>query len=218
MSLRDHGRMADIAVKRLGPQIVHLDEQVCDLFEEITVGARLATSALISGDNSEAKRLSQQDTPAGTLQRDVERAIEEQFARYAPMGSDFRYLVTVLRVVPELERSAGLIDHIADRAYLSALLSPRVVATVADMGQLAAAMWESAARAWVTVDPDAAGRLDSTDDRVDELTATLPSLLADGGVPARAAIELALVGRFYERLADHAVHVASRIRLLAKGS
>jgi phosphate transport system protein len=210
--------VADVAVKRLGPQLVDLDREVCRLFDDIAKGARLATSALISGDGSQMKRLSRQDRRAGTLQRDVERAIEEQFARYAPMGSDFRYLVTVLRVVPELQRSADLIDHIAERTYLSAHLSPQVVDTLADMGQLAADMWELAGDAWATVDPDAAARLDAKDDRVDSLTAALPGLLAGGGVPPRTAIELALVGRFYERLGDHAVHIASRIRWLAKGS
>src|SRR5579859_4911859 len=102
--------MADVAVTRTGRQLVDLDRQVCRLFGEIITGTRVATSALISGDDSQAKRSSQQDSRAGTLQRDVERAIEEQFARYAPMGSNFRYLVTVLRVVPELERSTDLID------------------------------------------------------------------------------------------------------------
>jgi phosphate transport system protein len=204
-------------VKRLGPQLTDLDRQVRHLFDEISEGTRLATSALISGDVSRAKRFSQHEGLAGTLQRDVERAIEEQFARYAPMGSDFRYLVTLLRVVPELERSTDLIDHIAERVHLSAHLSPQVAETLADMGHFVADMWELAGNAWTTVDPDVAARLDSKDDRVDYLTAALPGLLAVGGVPARTAIELALVGRFYERLGDHAVHVATRIRWLAKG-
>ena len=172
--------------------------------------------ALVAGDIS-PPRSGERGNTAGLLQREVEHAIEGQFARYAPMGSDFRYLVTVLRVVPELDRSIDLAEHIAKRVYLRADLPPAAIATVADMGDLTTAMWESAATAWECTDPDAAGRLDSSDDRIDYLTATLPGLVAAAGAPARIAIELALIGRFYERLADHAVHIASRIRWLATG-
>jgi phosphate transport system protein len=216
--LCDHGHMADPVGNSRGIPFEHLDRQVRRLFADITAGARAATLALVTGDSEPPKCLARQDKSTGVLQRDVERAIEEQFARYPPMGSDFRYLVTVLRVVPELERSADLVDHIAARVYLTSDLSMTVIDTVVDMGRLTGDMWQSATEAWATVDPDAARLLDTTDDRVDYLTATLPGLLAADGVPARIAIELALVGRFYERLADHAVHIASRIRWLAKGA
>ena len=178
----------------------------------------VATWQLTTGDQGAEVPASRPEELSGGLHGLVDHAIEEQFARYPPMGSEFRYLVTLLRVVPELERSADLVDLIAQRAYLSGDLPPPAVKAFAEMGRLASSMWDSAGEAWAAVDPRTAARLDDSDDQMDLLTSGLPNMLATEGVETRTAIELTLVARFYERLGDHAVHIASRIRWLAEGS
>jgi phosphate transport system protein len=202
---------------RLGSRFETLDRQIELKFQEVARAIRVATTRLTSpGDDTPLRLVGTQDEVAGGMHRLVDHIVEDQFARYPPMGSEFRYLVTVLRVVPELDRSAGLVDLIAGRAYLSAHLPRPVADEFEEMGRVAAAMWDSVGGAWVTFD-DAAADLDDRDDDMDLLAADLPRLLAAEAVSTRTAIELTLVGRFYERLGDHAVHIASRIKWLAEG-
>ena len=210
--------MRDRVSTKLGPRFATLDRLVELKFADVARAIRAATRRLTTGDDGTVVVPGRDDEVSGELHRLVDHAIEEQFARYPPMGSEFRYLVTLLRVVPELERSADLVDLIAQRAYLSVDLPPSVVDAFVEMGRQAASMWELAGAAWATVDPGAAARLDESDDGMDLLTAGLPVILARERVPTRTAIELTLVARFYERLADHAVHIASRIRWMAEGT
>jgi phosphate transport system protein len=79
-------------------------------------------------------------------------------------------------------------------------------------------MWQGAADAWAERDPDAAERLDITDDRIDSLHDQLVEELGKGEIALPDAMQTTLVGRFYERLGDHAVHIAERIRYLAIGT
>jgi phosphate transport system protein len=76
-------------------------------------------------------------------------------------------------------------------------------------------MWQAAAAAWVERDVDAAARIDAIDDRLDLLHDRLSATLLDGGLERDDALQATLVGRFYERLGDHAVHITERIGYLA---
>jgi phosphate transport system protein len=53
------------------------------------------------------------------------------------------------------------------------------------------------------------------DDELDALHDELAGLLAEGALPLKPALEMALVARFYERLGDHALHISERVRYLA---
>jgi phosphate transport system protein len=120
-------------------------------------------------------------------------------------------------MVPELERSADLAEHIAARAAsgLTPMLTPRLRGLVEQMGRVAVRMWREVTEAFADRDPGAAARLTAADDELDTLHEYLTAELVSGSVGVSVALEMALVGRFYERLGDHAVHVAERIRFLA---
>src|SRR4051812_19906873 len=149
----------------------------------------------------------------------AEQAIQQSLARQSPMAADLRFLLTVLRIVPELERSHDLAEHIARRSMrgLSAELSPRVRGIIEQMGNIGVEMWRMTADAWIERDPELAGRLDTNDDELDELLVSLTAELVSGSTPVPVVLELALVGRFFERLGDHAVNIARRVRYLANG-
>jgi phosphate transport system protein len=145
---------------------------------------------------------------------------ERELLMQTPMAGDMRYLVSVLRVVPELERSGDLAEHIAQRAVtgLAARLTPSVRGRLEQMGSISVDLWRKAADAWVERDGEAAAKLDLLDDRLDELHDDLVAELGEGGVALADALQTTLVARFYERLGDHAVHITERVRYLAVGS
>src|SRR3974377_1809504 len=101
-----------------------------------------------------------------------------------PLASDFRLLVSVLRVVPELERSHDLIVDIARRGnlILSQDLSPRSRAIIEHMGNLASEMWRQEVNVWRERDRSVAVALDERDDEMDEMYTSLTSELASGGM------------------------------------
>ena len=85
-------------------------------------------------------------------------------------------------------------------------------------GGVAAEMWQTAATAYVERDGQAVDRLRSRDDELDSLHGSLMADIATASLPMTAVIDLVLVGRFYERLGDHAVNICNRVHYLAFGA
>lgn len=196
-----------------------IDGKVVQLFALVGEGLAAATDALLSGDVDIARSLMERDDIIDSLYLDVEKLVQHQLALQSPMATDLRFLVSVMRIVPELERSHDLAEHIARRAArgLTSSLSPRVRGLLEEMGRVGVEMWRAAADAYVERDGAAAERLQNADDEMDELHVSLTAELVSGTITLPVALELALVGRFYERLGDHAVNIANRIRFIAEG-
>ena len=194
-----------------------IDNKVAHLFVRVSEAVAAATDCLLSGDRATAEVLVQGDARFDELADEVEALAERQLTLQTPMGGDLRYLLSVLRIVPELERSADLAEHIAARAAggLTGMLTPRLRGLVEQMGRNAVKMWRDATEAFSDRDADAATRLFEDDDELDTLHNLLTAELLSGTVGVSVALEMALVGRFYERLGDHAVHVTRRLRFLA---
>jgi phosphate transport system protein len=196
-----------------------IDEQVLRLFALVSEGLAGATEALLAGDREAARALVARDEMLDRLYVDVEGLVQRQFALQAPMAVDLRFLLSVLRIVPELERSGDLAEHIAQRAVrgLTGELTPRVRGLIEQMGRTGVEMWRASSEAYAERDGQAVARLREQDDELDDLHVSLIAELASGKLSIPVAIELALVGRFYERLGDHAVNIAARVRYLATG-
>jgi phosphate transport system protein len=151
------------------------------------------------------------------LYRQVEELVQREILLQAPVASDLRFLLSVLRITPELERTHDLIVQVSASAGRVSLddLSPSGQATIARMGTLASEMWGGAAECWYQRDRSVAGALAERDRELDDLHAQLFAELAAGGMPARATMEFTLVARCYERIGAHAVNVARRVIYLA---
>jgi phosphate transport system protein len=119
----------------------------------------------------------------------------------------------ILRILPELERSGDLAEHIASHAAqgLREWLSPRARLLVAQMGALGAEMWAQAGDAYATANGAAADLLRARDDEIDDLHVSLTAELAAAPVSVPVAIQMALAARYFERLGDHAVNVTRRL-------
>jgi phosphate transport system protein len=194
-----------------------IEAQVIDLFGMVAEDLPVATDALLSGNSEAVQRLAERDRAIDDLYPRIEDLADRELVLQQPMASDLRFLVSVLRVVPELERSHDLVVNIAYRAshILSEDLSPRCRGLTEQMGTLAAGMWRQATDCWRQRDRTAAAALDDRDDEMDELYASLMAELASGRMTLPVTMEMTLAARFYERLADHAVNIARRVVYLA---
>ena len=206
--------------KRFHQQLDEIDAKVIRLFALVTESVAAATESLLANDTEAARELTERDSLVDQLEVDLEQVAERELLMEQPMARDMRYLVSVLRIVPELERSGDLAEHVAQRAVtgLALRLTPTVRGLLEQMGMTCVEMWRGAADAWAERDPDAAGRLDDVDDRLDDLHDQLVEELGFADLALPDAVQTTLVARFYERLGDHAVHISERIRYLALGT
>jgi phosphate transport system protein len=200
-------------------ELNEIDQKVVQLFALVSEGVAAATDAFLAGDREAARSLMDRDKKIDDLYCDIEELVQRQFALQSPMARDMRFLLSVLRIVPELERSGDLAEHIAARAArgLSSALTPRIRGLVEQMGKIGTAMWRQAADAYIDRDGEVAVHLNEVDDELDELHVSLTAELVSGQLTVPVALEMALIARFYERLGDHAVNIAERIRYIAEG-
>jgi len=194
-----------------------IEAKVIELFAMVAEDLPTATHCLLTGNNEQAQVLAERDQVIDALYTETDELVSREILLQAPVASDLRFLLSVLRIVPELERSHDLVVEIARQAdhLLSEDLSPRSRGMVERMGDLASAMWRQAADAWYKRDRTAAFALDARDDEMDDLHASLMAELASGRMTLPVTMEMTLVARLYERLGDHAVNIARRVVYLA---
>jgi phosphate transport system protein len=194
-----------------------IEAKVIELFAMVAEDLPGATHALLSGNNDVLQVLTERERAIDSLYLEIEDLANREIALQAPVASDLRFLLSVLRIVPELERTHDLVMQIASRAnhILGEDLSLRCRGLVERMGSIASEMWRQAADSWYQRDRSAAAVLDERDDEMDELHASLVAELASGGMALPVTMEMTLVAHFYERLGDHAVNIARRVVYLA---
>jgi phosphate transport system protein len=123
-----------------------------------------------------------------------------------------RVLLTLLRILPEVERNGDLAEHIARRAArgLGNEMSPRSRGLIERMGEVASTIWREATDVIIDGKLEAAGAIEDIDDELDDLHVSLTAELTSGSMTLPVAVELALLARFYERFGDHCVNLARR--------
>jgi phosphate transport system protein len=199
-----------------------VSQLLVDTARRVRVALRQATRALLTADRAAAEAVIAGDAEIDAQYREVEERVCELLARQAPVASDLRAMITALHVAADLERMGDLADHVAKTA-LRRHPSPAVPAELRPiftrMDEVADRMAEKIAG--VLADPDAklAAELDRDDDAMDELHKELFGvvLAADWPYGVETAIDAALLGRFYERFADHAVNTGEHVVYLITG-
>jgi phosphate transport system protein len=194
-----------------------IEGKVIELFAMVAEDLPGATQALLTGNTDVIQALTERERAIDALYVEVEKLANREILLQSPVASDLRFLLSVLRIVPELERTHDLVMQIATRAnlVLGADLSPRCQGLVARMGDVASEMWRQAADSWYQRDRSAAATLEERDDEMDDLHSSLIAELASGGMALAVTMEMTLVAHFYERLGDHAVNIARRVIYLA---
>jgi len=198
-------------------ELAAIEAKVIDLFGMVAEDLPQATDALLSGNTEAVRALTERDLVIDAVYPQIEGLADREIVLQQPVAADLRLLVSVLRVVPELERSHDLIVDIARRGnlILSEDLSPRSRGLIEHMGSLASDMWRQTVDCWCQRDRSAAAALGQRDDEMGELYASLMAELASGGMTLPVTMELTLVARCYERLAHHAFNIARRVIYLA---
>jgi phosphate transport system protein len=192
--------------EQLRPQVV----QIFALVGEAIAGA---THALLAGDRELAKRIVEQDIEIDNLVNSAVSATENRLLENTSMNVEERgRLLTLLRILPEVERNGDLAEHIARRAArgLGSEMSPRSRGLIERMGEVASTIWREATDVIIDGKLEAAGAIEDIDDELDDLHVSLTAELTSGSMTLPVAVELALLARFYERFGDHCVNLARR--------
>ncbi len=191
--------------------------KVVVLFALVREGVAAATDALLTSDRLRADELVAADQRLDSLDSEIEAIVERLLLTQAPMASEYHFLVTAMRIVPELERSGDLVEHIAQRVGrgIGSQLSPTMRGIIQQLGDKVGALWHVAAGAFERRDPSVHGDLETADLEVNALARQLWTDTAASDLPSETKMELALIARFYERLGDHACHITARIRAVA---
>ena len=190
-----------------------LRQQIVRVFALVGEAMAEATHALLAGDRELAKRVVDQDIIIDNLVNELVATAEAQLLDSANKSVETRRtLLTLLRILPEVERNGDLAEHIARRAArgLGNEMSPRSRGLVERMGEVASTIWREATDVIIDGKLEAAGAIEDIDDELDDLHVSLTAELTSGSMALPVAVELALLARFYERFGDHCVNLARR--------
>ena len=181
-----------------------------------------ATSALLGSDLALAEKVIQDDDVIDNIQHDLDARTISLMARQQPVASDLRALVTSLRMSADLERMGDLAHHIAKQARMrfpNCAVPAELTSTIEDMGRVAVAIIDKLSAVMEHRDTVRALEIETDDDDMDRLHRKLIATLLDDNWQhgVEAAIDMTLLGRYYERCADHAVSIARRVYFLVTG-
>lgn len=200
--------------------IDRINREMIQLFALVGEGVAGATDSLLSGDRETARVLADSDEMIDMLYREIETLTQRQLVDGSSGLEEMRYLVAVLRMLPELERSGDLAQHVASHAVrgLGTEMSHRARGLVQRMGELCSEMWRLTADTYADRSAEHADEVEDLDDDLDHLHVILTAEIASGSMSLPVTIESALVARFYERFGDHAVNLTRRIAALVAPS
>jgi phosphate transport system protein len=181
-----------------------------------------ATTALLTGDLEMAEQVIADDDRVDAIQHDLDNKTLEVMARQQPVAGDLRNLVTSLRMSADFERMGDFAHHIARIArmrYPNSAVPAELTLIIQSMGDVAQALINKVTGLLQSRDINVALEVERDDDEMDKLHRKLFEVLLDDSWAhgIETAIDMTLLGRYYERCADHAVSVSRRVYFLVTG-
>lgn len=189
----------------------------------VTESLPRATEALLSGDAALCAVLIASDDVLDDLAASIEDHCYHLLALQQPMAGDMRAIVTAIRLASEIERSGDLVVNVAKAANRIRMFPIDHVTRglVERMSEEALGLFRFAVDAYVDNDFANAAALDEMDDALDavhrEFIGQVLQSCRNGQLEVQAAVQLALVGRYYERIGDHAVNMGERVCYMVNG-
>ncbi len=204
------GELADLATSMA---------RMCSL---ATDDMELATHALLQTDLVAAEKVLQSSPEMDRMAVENEERGFALLALQAPVARDLRQVVTSIQLVHDLSRMGALAGHVAKivrRRHPESVLPEPVNGYFAEMGRVAVSLGRAATEVLLNRDAEQAATLAKQDDAVDDLRRHLFTLLTvrEWKWGVASAVDVTLLGRYYERFADHAVEVAQRVIFLVTG-
>ena len=199
-----------------------VSQSLVDLTGMVSESITKATTAILTNDLKLAEEVIATDDQIDTFQHELDARIIDIIARQQPVASDLRALVTALRMSADLERMGDMSHHVAKIASLrhpDGAVPQELHATFHAMGEAARKISTKTGAVIASRDTEMALEVERDDDEMDKLHRQLIQTLVDSSWKngVEAAIDLTLLGRYYERFADHAVSVSRRVYFLVTG-
>lgn len=204
-------------------QLDAISADLVDMTTSVREAVKRATRALLEADIAAAETVIEGDRDIDQGREVIEETALLLLATQQPVATDLRQLVVTLRMIADLERMGDLSVHIAKVARMRApevAVPEQLRPTILEMARVADRMIDTSIDVIADRDVDAAALVESQDDELDRLRASLfRSLLSeDWAHGVEPAVDIALLGRYYERIGDHAVSMARRIVFLVTGA
>ena len=197
-----------------------ISDQLVDMTRLAGSAMSRATTSLLDADLHLAEDVITGDRALDAARQRLDTLSVEVLARQQPVATDLRVVVTALRMSSDLERMGDLARHVAKVArlrYPNSAVPATLRAHILEMGQVAERIVAKAGSVIAARDVDMAVTLEQDDDAMDELHRRLFTVLSTTPLPTETIVVLTLLGRYYERFADHAVSVARRVVYLVTG-
>lgn len=205
----------------------HLEEIRADV---VRLGALVidaiprATAVLLAYDHAEAAAIIDRDDELDALTLSIEDRCFHLLATQQPMASDLRAIVTAIRLGSEIERSGDLVVNIVKSAgrMQGETIDPRTRGLIDRLSHESRRLFQISIDAYADGDVSAAAALDGLDDQLDSLHRDFIHQILEasreGTLAVSTAVQLALIGRYYERIGDHAVNVGERVQYMVIGT
>jgi phosphate transport system protein len=202
--------------------LIEVSRLLVTMAEAVRAAMRKATKALLTADLKAAESVIERDVEVDEIYRQVEAKVADTIARQAPVASDLRTVITALHVSADLERMGDLAEHVAktaQRRHPSPAVPSELRPVFKQMSEVADRMADKITTVLAQPNADLAAELEKDDDAMDDLERDLFQILLSDDWPygAETAIDGALLGRFYERYADHAVNAGEQMIYLITG-
>lgn len=203
-------------------ELAEVNRLLVQMAEHGRTAMRGATAALLQGDLTEAEQVKVGDHEIDALYHQVEDKVYDLLARQSPVAGDLRAVITSLHVASDLERMGDLAEHIAEtalRRHPAVAVPVELVPVITEMSEVADRIAAKSVEVLSSRDTERAAELETDDDAMDDLHRQLLAFMLGTAwrYGVEAAIDGALLGRFYERYADHAVNAGKQVIYLVTG-
>jgi phosphate transport system protein len=209
--------------KTFHQELDEIRDQIVQLAALVSEFIPRGTDVLLANDMQGALGLIEADDELDSLTLQIEEQCYHVLALQQPMASDLRSIVTAVWLTGELERSGDLMVNVAKaaRRIYGATLDPRLRGLIERMSEEAGRLIKLAIDAYVERNASLGAALDDIDDTLDQLHRDYIEAIfeshATHDLGLQAAVQLALIGRYYERIGDHAVNIGQRVQYMVTG-
>lgn len=205
----------DMQLERLNSQLTHMGE-MCEIV--IT----RATKALEDGKIDEAKSVQEADEEIDQLEKDIERLCLKLLLQQQPVARDLRQISAALKMITDMERIGDQASDIAEIIISEKKAEAADIPVIVKMSEAAAKMVRDSVNAYVEKDLELSRAVIEYDDVVDEMFEENKKQLIDyisknGGEGGKEAIDLIMVAKYLERIADHATNIAEWVEFSITG-
>lgn len=203
-------------------ELAQITEDLVGMARLVSSAVTQATTALLDADIQTAEQVIDADEAIDLKRNDLDAHAIDLLARQAPVATDLRTIVTSMRMSADLERMGDLARHVAKLARLrhpEPAVPAELRAIVTDMSLVCERIVAKVADCLISQSMELVDEIQLVDDELDELHRRLYAHFADGQWThgTEAAVDMALLARYYERFGDHAVSISQRVRFLVTG-